>query len=108
MIVSDCDPTSNVWIVWTTLEFSEGRKKRSGGVGPKNDPTAPDRPCWERFEIESSYHTEVVLPAFQGCEEVGLRCRICVNDFTTGEHDFEVDNTVAGPSAFWAEERYAA
>ena len=108
MIVAYGNPACYVRIILAEFKVCIGLKQRRGGVGAEDYSAAPDTSCRVGFEVETSDDAEVVLTAFERGEEVGVRCGVCVDDFTTCKNNLEVHDMVARPSFLGTEERYTA
>lgn len=99
MVVPDRHPTCDVRVKRLgSLEVGESCKQVSCSARGKHDPATPDVRSGICLEVEAGDYAEVVLPAFQGGEEVGSGCCVGVDDFAAREYDFEVDDRVAGPA----------
>lgn len=93
VIVSNGSPASNV-LVWRSRCFHVGKGSQEfcSCAWCVYNSAAPDTRRWVCFEIEASDYAEVVLAAFESCEEILPRCCISVHNSPACKDNFEVQD----------------
>jgi hypothetical protein len=102
VVITNRHPACNIGVeVVGSFQLSIGRQQVGSSSRTVHNSTTPELRRWERFEVEASDYTEVVLATLESCEQIRARRRVRIDDFSTRKNNLKIYDRVARPAKLW-------